>query len=90
MREIDIKAIEQSSKIVFDDIDGAKTEAGEFIQAEKDGLFSFDHAYSDLQQLALGNIDGRTDEHEITIFKSVGAAHFDLAVGVGVFKKLLS
>lgn len=90
MREIDIKAIEQSSKIVFDDINGAKTEAGEFIQAEKDGHFSFDHAYSDLQQLALGNIDGRTDEHEITIFKSVGAAHFDLAVGVGVFKKLLS
>ena len=90
MREIDINAIKKSSKIVFDDINGAQTEAGEFIQAEKEGYFSFDTTYGDLQQLVLHKINGRTDESETTIFKSVGAAHFDLAVGIGVFKKLFS
>lgn len=90
MREIDINAIKKSSKIVFDDIDGAQTEAGEFIQAEKEGHFSFDSTYGDLQQLVLHKINGREDDTETTIFKSVGAAHFDLAVGIGVFKKLFS
>lgn len=88
MREIDIPAIAQASKVIFDDIDGAKSEAGEFVQAEKERQFSFEHARS-LQQLALNEISGRENDHETTIFKSVGAAYFDQAVGAGVYKKLI-
>ncbi|MCU7558438.1 ornithine cyclodeaminase family protein [Macrococcus capreoli] len=82
MREIDIEAIEHAKVIVMDDIEGAQHEAGEFIQAAQDGKFSF------AQAVALKDIDKVADTRGITIFKSVGAAYYDLAVTVGAYKKL--
>ncbi|TDM14339.1 ornithine cyclodeaminase family protein [Macrococcus bovicus] len=83
MREIDTETITQADCIVLDDIEGARHEAGEFIQAEQDGSFSFSEAVplaaiSTLPQQPL----------EITIFKSVGAAYYDLAVTVGAYQRL--
>lgn len=82
MREIDIDAIENAEVIVLDDLDGAKHEAGEFIKAEKENKFSFENA------VELKDIDIIEDKKGITIFKSVGAAYYDLAVTVGAYEKL--
>ncbi|WP_414053017.1 ornithine cyclodeaminase family protein [Macrococcus animalis] len=83
MREIDIQAIENAKVIVIDDFEGAQHEAGEFIQAAKENKFSFNQAY------ALKDIDEITDTNGLTIFKSVGAAYYDLAVTVGSYQKLI-
>lgn len=82
MREIDIPAIEQAKVIVIDDIEGATHEAGEFIQAEKENKFSFEQA------IPLNKLQDQYDRDQLTIFKSVGAAYYDLAVTVGAYKKL--
>ena len=37
--------------------------------------------------LVIGKVDARTNDEEITFFKSVGAAYFDLAVAKGVYRK---
>jgi len=87
MREIDETSILKAKKIVVDDFNGVKNEAGEFIHAAEKGIWSFDEIYCELGKLVTESRIGREDEHEITIFKSVGAAYYDLAVAKGIFQK---
>ncbi|UXR79136.1 MULTISPECIES: ornithine cyclodeaminase family protein [unclassified Staphylococcus] len=86
MKEMDNRLFPASSQIVFDDLEGVKEEAGEFIEADKQGLFSFDQHNDDLKGVSLNGKVARNDE-DITIFKCVGAAHFDLAVALGAWEK---
>ncbi|QLK86261.1 ornithine cyclodeaminase family protein [Staphylococcus sp. 17KM0847] len=88
MKELDYHLFPKASQIIFDDIHGVKEEAGEFIEAHKKGIFSFDDIDGDLQKVSLaGNVIRQEDD--ITIFKCVGAAHFDLAVALGAYEKLI-
>lgn len=89
MREIDPALIIKENKIVVDDLHGVMEEAGEFIFANETGNWSFDDIHSTLEQLVTQEKTGRLSEQEITIFKSVGAAYYDLAVAIGVYEKAL-
>ncbi len=89
MHEIDRTTISKSSKIVVDDIHGAKDEAGELIDAEENGVWSFTSVYGELESLVSGQLKGRENKEEITFFKSVGASYYDLAVAKGVYKKAI-
>lgn len=82
MREIDTASIKHADTIVLDDLHGAMHEAGEFIQAEKDGHFDFNQA------TLLKDVTDKTASKGITIFKSVGAAYYDLAVTAGAYDVL--
>lgn len=87
MREMDFTFIQRCSKIVTDDESGVKEEAGELIHANEQPEWSFDDLHGELMDVIGGKVAGRTDENEITFFKSVGAAYFDLAVAQGVYRK---
>lgn len=87
MREVDFEFIQRASKIVVDDLDGVKEEAGELIHAAEQPCWSFEKLHGELKELITNAVDGRTNNEEITFFKSVGAAYFDLAVAKGVFEK---
>lgn len=87
MRETDGRAVSRAS--VFVDVrDGARHEAGDLIQAEKEGQFSMGAIQADLAELALKKHEGRTDRREITLFKSVGTAIEDLAAASLVVERL--
>lgn len=86
MREVDYTFLTRASKIVIDDLEGAKEEAGELIHANKQKDWSFAHLHGDLMELVTNQIAGRKEDAEITFFKSVGAAYYDLAVSNGVYK----
>nr|WP_106780951.1 ornithine cyclodeaminase [Lysinibacillus timonensis] len=90
MHEIDQTTILRASKIVVDDLHGAKDEAGELIDANYKGIWSFDDAYGELESLVSGHLKGRENDEEITFFKSVGASYYDLAVAKGVYKKAIT
>ena len=90
MHEIDETTIKRASKIVVDDLQGAKDEAGELMDAAQKGIWSFDDVYSELEMLVSGRIHGRENDDEITFFKSVGASYYDLAVAKGVYQKAIS
>ncbi|KGR79987.1 ornithine cyclodeaminase family protein [Ureibacillus manganicus] len=90
MHEIDETTIKRASKIVVDDLQGAKDEAGELMDAAQKGIWSFDDVYSELEMLVSGSIHGRENDEEITFFKSVGASYYDLAVAKGVYQKAIS
>lgn len=90
MREVDEKTVLSSAKIVVDDLDGVKDEAGELIHASESDKWSFTDVHGELGELVIGNKAGRETDSEITFFKSVGAAYFDLAVAKGVYEKAKS
>lgn len=87
MQEVDETTILHSSKIVADTIEGVKEEAGDFIIPVKKGIWSFERLHGQLDELAAGAIPGRENDTEITFFKSVGTAYFDLAVAASVYEK---
>lgn len=47
----------------------------------------FDDIYGELADLEMNDKLLRASDHEITFFKSVGTAYFDLIVGNGIYNK---
>jgi ornithine cyclodeaminase len=88
MREVDEATLAKADKIVVDDLEGVKNEAGELIHGAESGAWSFNDIHAELAEIAEGQKPGRENDQEITFFKSVGAAFFDLAVAKGVYAKV--
>ncbi len=79
MCEADVELIAKADRVFVDTMDGARDEAGELIQAERAGVFSFETLAGDLYRLSSLDSSARTDRDEITLYKSVGSALQDLA-----------
>ncbi|MGE7904795.1 ornithine cyclodeaminase family protein [Peribacillus sp. NPDC094092] len=87
MKEVDHTTVSRAAKIIVDDLAGVKNEAGELIYAANQGNWSFNDIHGELYELVMLTKTGRENEEEITFFKSVGAAYFDLAVAKGVYRQ---
>ncbi|HLR74865.1 MAG TPA: ornithine cyclodeaminase family protein [Virgibacillus sp.] len=89
MREVDLMTIKKASKIVVDDLASVKEEAGELIHADETGEWSFAHVYGELRDIHERDGLVRENPNEITFFKCVGTAYFDLVVAIGIYKKAI-
>jgi len=80
MRESDDKAVWRA-RVYIDTHQGALKEAGDIVQALKNGTIDEDDIIADLSELSRGQQTGRLagDTRSITLFKSVGTALEDLA-----------
>lgn len=78
MREADAEAVRRAD-VFIDTEGGARTEAGDLIQAIHEGAFDWSDVKADLPTLCRDQHPGRTDPRAITLFKSVGCALEDLA-----------
>ncbi|MCU0831140.1 MAG: ornithine cyclodeaminase family protein [Rhizobiaceae bacterium] len=85
MRETDAEAVLRAT-VFIDTLGGAKAEAGDLLCAELEGAFQWTDVRADFAALCSGRHPGRTDDDEITLFKSVGAAVEDLAAAKLVAK----
>lgn len=76
-----------ASQVIVDDIEGCEAEAGDLIQAHNssDCDWSWQDVKGDLK--ALISCPNIVDSSKLTLFKSVGAASFDAAVGLYLAKK---
>lgn len=90
MKEISNDVI-ASAQVVVDDLAGSRHEAGDLIQAHdaNDCGWTWDDLSGDLQALVTDTVSKQATKSEpgITLFKSVGAASFDAAVGLHVAKQ---
>jgi ornithine cyclodeaminase/alanine dehydrogenase-like protein (mu-crystallin family) len=84
-RELDEAAIDRSDVIVVDSIEQAKMEAGDLIQPFAKEPSRWD-AVRELGSIVAGKTLGRTAESQITLFKSVGLATWDLAAAVRIYE----
>ena len=66
--------------IVVDSREACLAEAGDLVLAIKEGLVTGDFPPAEIGEVVAGSAPGRTDDAEITLFKSVGNAVQDLAV----------
>jgi len=85
MRESDDAAMELASVFV-DTRAGAMKEAGDIVLAMRSGALTHDRILAELSELCRGEHKGRASDHEITLFKSVGAALEDLAGAILAWK----
>jgi len=80
------EAVKKFSRIVVDSKDQCRIEAGDFQQGFEDSSLKWGEVM-ELGPIIGGRYPGRTDANEITLFKSLGIAIEDLAVGLKVFQK---
>jgi ornithine cyclodeaminase len=78
MREADSEAVSRAD-VYVDTRAGVMSEAGEIVQAIKDGSIQASDIKGELRDLVTGTAGGRTSDESITLFKSVGTAVADLA-----------
>lgn len=83
MREADADTVARA-EVYVDTLEGVKAEAGDLLQAEAEGRFSFADVKGDLAQLCKGEVKGRSSDSAVTLFKSVGTALEDLAAAIMV------
>lgn len=87
MREADDETIRRA-RVYVDTRAGATKEAGDIVQPLESGVLGRDDIIGDLHELARGQVSGRGETDEITLFKSVGAALEDLAAAVAVYRSV--
>lgn len=71
----------QRARIVVDQIEAALHEAGDLIQPIQRGELDRENVTTELGHLVAGSVTGRSDDDDITFFKSVGNAIQDMIVG---------
>jgi len=84
-RELDTAAVGRAGKIVVDSLEQAKMEAGDLIQAFAEDQSRW-NTVRELSEIVVGKAPGRSSATEITLFKSIGIAAWDLAAAVRVYE----
>lgn len=78
-RELDGDAVERADRIVTDDLEQARIEAGDLITAADEGALDWDQV-TELGAIVAGAAPGRLSPEDITLFESQGIALEDVAV----------
>ncbi|WP_171173618.1 ornithine cyclodeaminase family protein [Ruegeria sp. HKCCD8929] len=85
-RELDTWAVARS-RFFVDLREGAIKQAGEFQLARDDGVIDESHILGEIGEVADQTIAGRNDDHEITVYKSLGLIVQDLACAHHIHRK---
>ncbi len=67
------------ARVYVDTRTGALAEAGDLLMAVQEDLFDLGRVVGEIGEVLLGAAAGRTDDAEVTVYKSVGAAFLDAA-----------
>ncbi|MFH2035331.1 MAG: ornithine cyclodeaminase family protein [Candidatus Zixiibacteriota bacterium] len=87
-RELDT-AIIKKSRLVADSYEACLKEAGDIMIPIEEGAIDKSHMIAELSDIVTGKIAGRTNDSEITLFKSNGLAIQDAATAKLIYDKAL-
>lgn len=85
-REVDGDLIARAT-VVVDSRAGCLAEAGDLLLAVAEGCFAPERIHAEIGEIAAGDRPGRRAADEITLFKSVGTAALDVAVGAAALER---
>ncbi len=85
-RELDDEAIRRCGFVAVDSIEQARDESGDLVDPIARGLLAWERIH-EIAAVVAGTARGRRDDHEITLFKSLGIAIEDVAVGALVYER---
>lgn len=89
MQELPSEALRLASKVVVEAPDAALEETGDLQVPIKEGIFLAQDIHGELGKIVSGELSGRENDQEITIFKSVGLAIADIVVAKYLYNKAL-
>jgi alanine dehydrogenase len=87
-RELDSDTV-AAATLVVDSREAALREAGDVLIPMQEGRFDAGHIHAELGELVLRRRPGRTARDELTVYKSVGLAVQDMALGAAVMARAL-
>ena len=90
MQELPETILQKADKIIFDTEAGVLAEAGDILIPMKSGIINHSDLDGELGEVLSGLIKGRETEEDITVFKSVGSAVFDLVTAFRIYQKVSS
>jgi alanine dehydrogenase len=85
-RELDNAVVERAAFVCCDSKDQARIEAGDLAEPVDRGVLDWLEVY-ELSEVVVGEVAGRSSDDDIVLFKSVGIAAEDLAVGSLVYER---
>ncbi|MGX6603285.1 ornithine cyclodeaminase family protein [Micromonosporaceae bacterium Da 78-11] len=85
-REIDTATMAEASLFV-DRRESTVNESGDYLFAAREGAIGPDHIRAELGAVLIGTAPGRTDDKEITLFKSLGVAVEDLVAADHLYRE---
>jgi alanine dehydrogenase len=88
-REVDADTVLRAAVKVTDQVEQAKTEAGEFMELVAAGKLAWSDV-RELGELVTGKAKGRTNPSDLTLFKSLGIALEDVAFAELVYHRALA
>ncbi|MFH1372559.1 MAG: ornithine cyclodeaminase family protein [bacterium] len=88
-RELDTTIIKRS-RLVADSYEACLKEAGDIIIPIEEGAIDKSHMYAELGEIVIGKKPSRTNDKDITLFKSNGLAIQDVATAKLVYDKAVS
>ena len=80
-------ALSAANKVVVEAVDAALEETGDLIFPINEGVLSESDIHGELGKIVSGELAGRENDEEITIFKSVGLAIVDIVVAKYIYDK---
>jgi alanine dehydrogenase len=75
------------SKVITDSQSAAMEEGGDLRAALRNGDITSEHLYAELGEVVNGTKKGRNNEHELTLFKSIGLGFQDVALAIFLFER---
>ncbi|HEX6984143.1 MAG TPA: ornithine cyclodeaminase family protein [Planctomycetaceae bacterium] len=84
--EIDVETVRRADIVVCDSVEACRLEAGDFVAAIEAGVKSWENM-QDLAAVATGAATNRARPEDVTLFKSVGLAIEDVALGHEVYRR---
>jgi ornithine cyclodeaminase/alanine dehydrogenase-like protein (mu-crystallin family) len=84
--EIDVETVRRADIVVCDSIEACRLEAGDFVAACEAGVKCYENMH-DLAAVVTGQATGRAMPQDVTLFKSVGLAIEDVALGHEIVRR---
>ena len=87
-READAEVVRRS-RFFVDVRTSAAVQAGEWLQALKEGVVDQSHLQGEIGEVLLGRVPGRQSPTDITVYKSLGHIAQDIATADAVYRHAL-
>jgi ornithine cyclodeaminase len=88
-READTELI-VNSRVYVDSLASTTAEAGDIMIPVQEGAIDMDHILGEIGQVASSDIAGRSDDKQITLYKSLGITAQDLFAAVFIYRRFLN
>jgi ornithine cyclodeaminase/alanine dehydrogenase-like protein (mu-crystallin family) len=85
-RELDNAVVERAAFVCCDSKEQARIEAGDLVEPVERGVLDWLEVH-ELAEVVGGEVQGRAQDDDIVLFKSLGIAAEDLAVGALVLER---